>query len=467
MLKLILILRELYKKVYVGIPIEFRKEFREKLDRENLSRLNALAMMLITISPFAILAHFVIYSNGFCDNENYCKLLFSSHYLAIIFSLLLLIATKIIYKKKLVPSFLILFSILFYFLLFASSSISSQFNNGNIVFFSTGSVLLASLFVTFKRYSTVMYPFILILFIFFMFFIQKDKELLVLNTLNSILSLFLAYSLNIVLFHYKLQDFLKSKKIESNSFELNKTLNLIKKDIATAKKIQTNLVQKSFQCNQKCNFAIGYYPLEEIGGDIFDIYELNKKQIRIFLADATGHGIQAALITMLIKSEYESLKHDFSHPKKLLKALNQNFSEKYSSLNSFFSCVIVDIFPEKNKLLFSSAGHPDQVIQRKNWNIEILSRTGKLVGVSKESEYEEKEISFEENDKLFLFTDGLFEVFNQNREEFGEEKIINSIKAYSDKEIKEVFSEIMKDLEIFSGKGNLQDDISFIGVEHV
>ncbi len=467
MLKLILILRDLYKKIYIGIPNQLRNEFREKLDKENLSRLNAFALIIISLSPFAFLAHYLIYKNGYCENNlKYCGLLFTSHHLGIGFSFLLLILNKIILKNKLLPSPLILLFILIYFILFASSSLSSQYNNGNIVFFSTGSVLLASLFVTFKRYSTVFYPLFLIFFVTLMYFIQKDNETFILNSLNSILCIFLAYTLNLVLFHYKLQDFIKSKKLESTTFEQNKTLNLIKKDISVAKKIQSNLVQKSFDCSQNCIFEIGYFPLEEIGGDIYDIYELNKKQIRIFLADATGHGIQAALITMLIKSEYESLKHEHSHPKKLLKELNHNFSTKYSSLNSFFSCVIVDIFPLKDKLIFASAGHPDQILQKKNWEIQTLQRTGKLVGVSKDSEYEEVEISFEQNDKLFLFTDGLFEVFNKEKVEFGEEKIISAIKAYSDKEIKEVFSEIMKDLEQFAGRENLQDDISFIGVEH-
>jgi sigma-B regulation protein RsbU (phosphoserine phosphatase) len=152
--------------------------------------------------------------------------------------------------------------------------------------------------------------------------------------------------------------------------------------------------------------------------------------------------------------------------KKLLKNLNNDFVQKFGAIHSFFSCILVDIYPEKNKIVYASAGHPDQIIQRKNWDILNLSRTGKIMGLMKDVEFEEVEISFEKGDKLFLFTDGLFEEFNTNKEEFGEKQVVSIIKAYSDSELKELFPILMDNLNTFLENSSRQDDITFIGVEH-
>ena len=88
------------------------------------------------------------------------------------------------------------------------------------------------------------------------------------------------------------------------------------------------------------------------------------------------------------------------------------------------------------------------------------------MGIKKDVEFEEIELQFEKGDKLFLFTDGLFEEFNSEKEEFGEKQVVNIIKAYSDKELKELFGILMENLNLFLASSARQDDITFIGVEN-
>jgi hypothetical protein len=463
-------INRLIRQIYIHPPRKYRIIFEEKLISENLVRLRMLAYIICSIAPFGIFAHFKIYTQGFCGRTpGYCEFLFTTHYVAYLISGIYIF----LYPKIILPSFgkrsahiISLIFILIYFLLFSSSSLASQFFSGNIVFFTMGVVLLSSLLVSFKKETTYLYIFILIFFLIGLKLLQRDPDILLVNVLNSILAMIIAYALNLVLYHYKLSDFLITKKIELKTVELNSTIKDIKKDIATAKKIQLNLIPKIFKTELALKFELAYIPLDDIGGDIYDVSEINKKMIRIFLADATGHGVQAALITMVIKAEYESLKYQTRTPKKLLKYLNESFFTKFGSLNTFFSCVLVDIYPEKNRIIYSSAGHPDQLIQRKSWDFEMLRRTGKLIGIHKDSEYEEQEVGFEKGDKLFLFTDGIFEEFNSEKEEFGEERIVSILKAHSDKELKELFPNILADLEEFLETKRKQDDISFIGIEH-
>ena len=87
-------------------------------------------------------------------------------------------------------------------------------------------------------------------------------------------------------------------------------------------------------------FYTKYLPMVEVGGDFFYITEMNQRVTRVFLADATGHGVQSALITMLIKSEYENLADQIPNPSDLLFSLNNIFVNKYHNLTTFFSSFI-------------------------------------------------------------------------------------------------------------------------------
>ncbi|MBP7281980.1 MAG: serine/threonine-protein phosphatase [Leptospiraceae bacterium] len=460
----------LYKSIYVNIPHIYRGEFSKKLRHENLGRLNFMSICLLLLTPFMVYAHGQLVEHQYCSkNHFYCDTLFTAHYTAIGYAILYIIIYKFanpLRWKSFFGEILVFFSIQFYLSIFGITSIAAQFFSGNIVFFTTGAVFLAALFVTFKRYATAIYAISLILFLFGLYKFQKNSDLLFFNTINSTLAIFFAYCLNLIFFHHKLGDFLNSKTIDRKNLELNRTLEDLKRDISVAKKIQGSLMSKNFSEIENLIFEVSYIPLDDVGGDIYDISQINQKYTRIFLADATGHGVQAALITMAIKGEYESFKHSTSSPKKLLKNLNNDFFQKFGAIHSFFSCIVVDIYPEKNKIIYASAGHPDQILQKKNWEIKNLPRTGKIMGIKKDVEFEEIELQFEKGDKLFLFTDGLFEEFNSEKEEFGEKQVVNIIKAYSDKELKELFGILMENLNLFLASSARQDDITFIGVEN-
>jgi hypothetical protein len=142
-------------------------------------------------------------------------------------------------------------------------------------------------------------------------------------------------------------------KVKERTGELNNTLSLIRQDLNFAKKIQIRLLPgQAFQV-ENLKIVSRYIPMDEVGGDFFDIAKLENNIVRILIADATGHGVQGALVTMLIKSEYEVLKESFTSTSQLMKKFNNLFFTKYSNLYSFFTCFIVDIDMEnENNYLY-------------------------------------------------------------------------------------------------------------------
>ncbi|HNK57268.1 MAG TPA: SpoIIE family protein phosphatase, partial [Leptospiraceae bacterium] len=254
------------------------------------------------------------------------------------------------------------------------------------------------------------------------------------------------------------------EKVKERTHELNKSLHLIKEDLNLAKKIQMNALSMNPTDIKDLKLAIKYLPMTEVGGDFFDISKIDDRTYRIFIADATGHGVQAAMITMVIKGIYDNIKSFGLKPNEILEIFNNEFIHKYISLNSYLTAIVVDIDTESKTLTYVSAGHPSSILLSRG-EIKELTRTGKIIGVFKGTNYQSITINFSEKDKLFLFTDGIFEEFNKSEEEFGEERLQEIIRKNHDKSISEIIDISLDELNSFLGAKEKQDDITIIGIE--
>lgn len=253
-------------------------------------------------------------------------------------------------------------------------------------------------------------------------------------------------------------------KVEERTHKLNETLKVIQLDLALAKKIQQNSLPTKKEFPQKINVVTLYNPMSEVGGDYYDVYRFSENLYRFFIADATGHGVQAAMITMAVKGIYDNIKNFHLDPAQVIGIFNNEYLLKYKSLNSFLTGIVLDINVEEKKITYASAGHPPAILLQNNSSIQ-LERTGKLLGLMKDSSYQIKEYSFSEGDKLYLFTDGIFEEFNQNQEEFGIERLEKILFENKTNSPQEAIQFVMNELNSFLDGSEKQDDITILGIE--
>ncbi len=236
----------------------------------------------------------------------------------------------------------------------------------------------------------------------------------------------------------------------------------MQEDLKLAEGIQRSILRYSTLPNSIHTFT-HYQPQNKVGGDFFQIDNLSTHKIRIFIADATGHGVQAALGTVLIRNEYELLKQNPLLPHEILEKLNLNFLERFPNLSLFFTAFLLDIDIEKKKIFYSSAGHPIQYLMR-NQEPFVLDGKGKPVGVIETAHYNTLEKELMPKDRFFLFTDGLIEEINQENEEFGEERCLAFLKQ--EKDLKSIFENLSKAIQDFNQKPFLEDDFTFIAIEY-
>ena len=247
--------------------------------------------------------------------------------------------------------------------------------------------------------------------------------------------------------------------------KLNQSLKIIQRDLSLAQKIQQNILLTDPDILKILKITPYYIPMSQVGGDIYQISQLNDSTYRIFLADATGHGVQAAMITMAIQSVYENIKDFDVEISQVMEIFNSEYLYKYKSLISYVTAILVEIDVKKESPKYVSAGHPPAVLLQNN-QIHKLGYTGRMIGLSQNNKYKSSSFSFSKSDRLFIFTDGIFEQFNTRKEEFGEERIISILAENRHLTINETIQVALGELNTFLEGFETQDDITILGVEY-
>jgi len=253
--------------------------------------------------------------------------------------------------------------------------------------------------------------------------------------------------------------------VEERARELNRAYKILKDDLFLAQQIQEKLLSGEIRESRGIDLSVVYRPLGEVGGDFYDVHEISRDHIRIFLADATGHGVQAALVTMLIKSEYEKIK-GMEDTDAILKLMNREFAHTYRSLTVFFTGVLVDIDLEKKMIRYVSAGHPAQYLIGSGGIAQLYGR-GKMIGAVSAAEYPVQELFFKDGDRLILFTDGLFEQFNPQGDEMGENALYAFLQellfsGFVRRSVSEISGRLIQAGDDFREGSEMNDDITLI-----
>ncbi|TGK19945.1 GAF domain-containing protein [Leptospira fluminis] len=248
------------------------------------------------------------------------------------------------------------------------------------------------------------------------------------------------------------------KKVAERTEELEQSLEIIRKDMIYSKRIQRSILPEHFTF-PRLRYSVNYHPMDEVGGDFYDLSKVKEGKYRFFLADATGHGVQAALVTMAIKGEYENLKFKFDDPGQLLSELNNAILMKYKTL--YFTAVLADLDLNEMKMQYASAGHVSQYLIRDGEASE-LSKTGAILGFMKDYPYKTEGMPLRSGDRLYLFSDGVFEEFDVDKVEYGESRFLDSVKSTTHFEPQQQAEKIIHSLQEFLDGESVQDDITLI-----
>ncbi|MAQ64487.1 hypothetical protein CL647_04120 [bacterium] len=201
----------------------------------------------------------------------------------------------------------------------------------------------------------------------------------------------------------------------------------IDQELKVASDIHNNLLPKNLPTKSKLLFGALNIPAQKIGGDFYDFIELDKNRTGIIIADIVGKGIPAGLYMAVLKSIINRNINAEKSPKETINQLNKTI---YADpvINKFIPLFYGILDSKKNTFTFSNAGHEPGYILRKNKFIKLDTKGFPLAGYENET-FIEKEIKIEDNDLLFLFTDGILETKIANNTSIG----LNGVKSFVQK----------------------------------
>lgn len=211
-----------------------------------------------------------------------------------------------------------------------------------------------------------------------------------------------------------------------------------------------------------------YRPVDEVGGDIVETFFTDPGTFYASAADATGHGMSAALFTMIYRTLLRSTVDEHRSPAALLEWINARFSRTTTVEGFYLTASIVRLDPRTGSGLFASAGHPPALIFTPRGGGYELSRTldahSMLIGADAGTRYRDIEFTLGPGELLLLGTDGLFEAETVEGTFFGIPGIARFFIDYAGTNPAE---ELYAELQRASRYVNLTDDVGILVVNRL
>ena len=132
-----------------------------------------------------------------------------------------------------------------------------------------------------------------------------------------------------------------------------------------------------------------------------------------------------------------------------------------------FSTIFYMLFNSSTGLLkYCSAGHPPAVLLSPNKPLRLLSTSGPMIGLQIDSTYEEREEVLNRGDKVILYTDGVIEYINADKEYYGSERFYQLLEKLKGESVEKIIKEICASLKEYGGGAPQKDDVSLLGIEY-
>ena len=260
----------------------------------------------------------------------------------------------------------------------------------------------------------------------------------------------------------------------SDAMQLQIEKNKLDLDLELAGNVQSLLLPRTFPSSSKFEFAAHYTAAQKVGGDLYDIFQIDENRIGVAIADVSGKGISASILMAICQTNLRHVSQQKDQPSEVLKTINKLMQSSMRT-DMFITIVYAIIDPGKENITFARAGHELPLFYHlKNGgagNIETIKSNGMALGMVPseifDATIEDKTVPFHENDVLVLYTDGVTESVNNKGEEYSEKRLMETLQKYGSRNAQSILNNIVKDVHAFSGKTGQPDDFTLITVKHV
>ena len=205
-------------------------------------------------------------------------------------------------------------------------------------------------------------------------------------------------------------------------------------------------------------------PTHEVGGDYFDYVHLGEAKLGIMIADVSGNGIPAALVMTSFRALFLPSARSGMAPSQLMGQIGTllpEFARRRDFITAFYG--ILDA--RSHTFHYSNAGHNPPMLIRTDGTIRRLAEGGPSLGIMPGQGYESGTVEIGAGETMVLFTDGVVEVFDRERQEFGDERLAGTVVRASAWAADVIVKRIAQVTGSFHGSDRFEDDFTVVVVK--
>jgi sigma-B regulation protein RsbU (phosphoserine phosphatase) len=233
-------------------------------------------------------------------------------------------------------------------------------------------------------------------------------------------------------------------------------------ELNLARRIQQTFLPETLPQIPGYDLAVEWKTARQVGGDFYDVIQLDEQRYGLLIADVSDKGLPASLYMTVARTLLRAVARDFSSPAEALTRVNQLL--QLDSTQSFFVTLFYMILDVKSgQLLYSIAGHTPPIFLQPKQNKAInLERGGIALGIMDPIQLKDELIQLEKGEALFLYTDGVSETRNNQDEEYGARRLKKLLEEAKQQSAQAFIDLVLKDLEEYSGFSTLEDDCTML-----
>ena len=259
----------------------------------------------------------------------------------------------------------------------------------------------------------------------------------------------------------------RTEELNKTVIQLTETHEQNKRELAMAQRIQSSLIPQKFPETNLLQFSSKYMPMEALGGDLYDVYQISDKVFSVMILDVCGHGVPAALITTMAKMAFSSNTKKYSTAHEIVSHVNQELAEVLENSGNFLTAFYAIIDIENKIISYTNAGHNIIYILHENKTISCLPNNGPVIGVVKDLEFLSCSEQLYSGDRIVLYTDGLIEARNPTGIMFDTPRLLDIMNKYGNSDIHTFVTELCSCLKHFQDLAPITDDVALLVIDTI
>ena len=234
----------------------------------------------------------------------------------------------------------------------------------------------------------------------------------------------------------------------------------LQRELDVASQMQKSILPTRFPARPGYEVFAHMEPARNVGGDFYDVIQLDGDRVGLCIADVSDKGVPAALFMMSSRTLLKGASIGCDNPGDVLKEVNDLLRETNES--EMFVTLLYGIYdPATGNFTYANGGHNEPLHVRPDGSSTLLPRTGGIIlGVIPDMEFEYKTVNVAPGETLFLYTDGVSEAMNMEAEEFGMERLEQIFADSPPSDAKDITMAVFKAVHAFAGETPQSDDIT-------